>query len=286
MNNEQVPYSKEKIMSVVGEILDDAKKIKPYVIIAQPRRNLEETPCQHLDGALGIHVDFCGYSHAFVNIGGEKVDVARNYLMDVCIESDAKYMLFAGEDTVLPYDGFLKLLETAEANPNSVVTGVYYIKLSSPMIHVRDENNFVIPADVTPGKIMRNINSCGMDAMLIPIEVLRKMKETEPELPFCCIYFNPDNPKEFIGEDNFFTHRLHKAGVEIICDTRVQCLHMDLLTGKYTANPDIDINKYFTNIPIGERLTFEDKRMLDKRYVDRIPKGSWPETQAEVIPIK
>lgn len=267
-------YNREKIMSIMDEIISESQSIKPYVLIAQPRRDLNETPAQKLDGALGLHVDFSGYSHAFTNIGGEKIDVARNYLMDIACETEAKYLLSVGEDTVLPYDGFTLLHKTAEENPNAVVSGVYYIKLSSPMVMVRTQENFIVPVDVTPGQIIHNVHLIGMDAMLIPISILRKMKNDEPELPFCCIYNNESIPAGFVGEDNFFTYRLRKMGVDIICNTDVQCLHIDIESGKYTAHPDINISKYFTNIPIGERLTFEDKRKIDERYVKRIPVGS------------
>lgn len=268
-------YSRDSIMTVMKEIINESEQVKPYVVIAQPRRNLTEMPAQRLDGALGLHVDFCGYSHAFCNIGGEKVDVARNYLMELCAESEAKYMLFAGEDTVLPYDGFTKLLETAENNPNSVVSGVYYIKMSSPMVMVKTKESYIIPADVTPGRLIRNVHLIGMDAMLIPLDILRAMKRNEPDLPFCCIYCDESLPAGFIGEDNFFTYRLRKMGVDIICDTGVQCLHMDLETGRYTAHPDVDITKYYTHMPIKEQLTLTDKESIDKKYIYKTPPGSW-----------
>jgi len=261
-------------MKVMSEIIEESKTIDPYVIIAQPRRDEKETPAQFLDGALNLDVDFAGYSHAFISISGEKVDVARNYLIETAIATNAKYLLFVGEDTVLPYDGFLKLHETAENNPNSVVSGVYYIKLSSPMVMIK-KNNAIIPADVLSGEEIHNVHLIGMDAMLIPIEILKKMKEEDPEIPFCCIYSDDSIPGGFIGEDNFFTYRLRKMGIDIICNTNVQCLHVDLLSNKYTASPNIDINKYFTINPLGERLTFADKRIIDKRYIDRIPVGSY-----------
>ena len=129
MEKEKPPYSREKIMNVMREIHEESQAINNYVVIAQPRRDLNEVPAQNFDGFEGLHIDLCGYSHGFVNIGGEAVDVARNYLIERVIESGCKYMLFAGEDTVLPYDGFSKLHETAEANPDAAVAGVYYIKL-------------------------------------------------------------------------------------------------------------------------------------------------------------
>jgi hypothetical protein len=41
-------YNREKIIATMQEIYDESKTIKPYVVIAQPRRNLEETAAQNL----------------------------------------------------------------------------------------------------------------------------------------------------------------------------------------------------------------------------------------------
>lgn len=264
-------YNKDKILQTLREIYDGSKQIEPYVVIAQPRRVKGETPAQNLNGHVGLHINLNGHSHGFVDIFGEKVDVARNYLIERALETGAKYMLFVGEDTVLPYDGFLKLHETAEANPGAIVTGVYYIKLSCAMIMVRENNMIKVP-NVDPGQIIRAWQT-GMDAMLIPLDVLRKMKQEEPELPFCCIA-NGIEDIPFIGEDNFFVHRVHKMGIPLLVDTDVQCLHMDLATGKYTAHPSVDVRKYVTNIPIAGPLTWEDREFIEKRWIDRLPEGT------------
>lgn len=268
-------YNKEKILATLREIHEGSKQIEPYVIIAQPRRVKGETPAQNLNGYENLHINLNGHSHGFVDIFGEKVDVARNYLLERCLESGAKYMLFVGEDTVLPYNGFLKLHETAEKNPGAIVTGVYYIKLSVPMIMVRENNMIKVP-NVDPGQVIRAWQT-GMDAMLIPLDVLRKLKNTDPDLPFCCVA-NGIEDLPFIGEDNFFVHRLHKVGIPLLVDTDVQCLHMDLATGKYTAHPSIDEKNYLTNIPIAGPLTWEDKSFIDKRWVDRLPEGTASKT--------
>lgn len=261
-------YNRDKILQIMKEIHDESKPIKPYVVIAQPRRDLSETPAQNLDGYEGLHVDFCGFSHGFVNIGGQAVDVARNYLIEQALESGAKYLFFVGEDTVIPYDGFRILHETAEKNPDSMVVGVYYIKLSTPMIHVYDGNH-ITPANVDPGKIFEAFGS-GLDAALIPISLLQKMKEDDPELPFTCIgYGLPEIP--FIGEDNFFLYRWRKLGYKLLVNTNVQCLHMDLATGKYTAHPSVKLGNYFTSIPIVGELTMEDKKYIDHRWASRLP---------------
>ncbi len=144
-------YNKEKIIETMKEIYEESKSIAPYVIIAQPRRDKFETPAQKLDGTSGLHVDFSGYSHGFIDISGEKVDVARNYLIEAAIESKAKYLFFVGEDTVIPFDGFMKLHKTVEENPNSIAVGVYYIKLANAMIMVK-ENDWINIPNVDPGQ--------------------------------------------------------------------------------------------------------------------------------------
>lgn len=265
-------YNRDKIIATMREIYEESKSIAPYVVIAQPRRIKEETPAQNLDGHIGLHIDLLGISHGFCNIYGEVVDVARNYLIEQALESGAKYLFFVGEDTVIPYDGFKKLHASAEANPGSIVCGVYYMKLSNAMVMVKEGNWISIP-DVSPGKLIEAW-MVGMDAMLIPIEVLKRMKEQEPELPFCCIGNNIDENIPFIGEDNFFIHRVHKMGIKVLVNTDVQCLHMDLASGKYTAHPDVDLKNYYTNIPITEPLTMADKEYIDKRWTSRLPEGS------------
>jgi hypothetical protein len=263
-------YDKEKIMNLLKEIHEDSFTIKPYVVVAQPRRDKEEIPAQNLNGYTGLHVDFCGFSHGYTDVEKLPIDVARNILFMNTIESGAKYMLFVDEDTVLPYYGFRLLHETAEQNPNSIVCGVYYIKLSSPMIMVR-EDNYVIPANVNPGRVFEAFMA-GLGCALIPVKILKELYDADPDLPFTCVSPEGLNGMPFIGEDNFFYWRTHKHGVKLLINTNVQCLHIDLANGKYTAHPDIKLEDYFTNIEITTPLTMEDKRYIDSRWADRLPK--------------
>jgi hypothetical protein len=267
-------YNKDKIYQVLNEIQEDSKNIKPYIVIAQPRRTLEEIPAQKLQGDQLMHVDFSCFSRGYCSIEKEKVDVARNYLIEQTIASGTKYLFFIGEDTVIPYDGFLQLHETAEANPDAMIVGVYYIKLSIPMIMIK-QDDFVIPANVDPGKIIE-VWLAGLDAALIPIKLLKEMHDNDPDLPFCCIAGIGQGMKSFIGEDNFFYHRWHKAGYRVLCNTNIQCLHCDLELHKYTAHPSITPEivkqKYFTNFPLEGELTMADKEIIDRRWMEKLPK--------------
>jgi hypothetical protein len=262
-------YNKEKIFEVLRSIKKESDSIHPYVIIAQPRR-ANSPQAQKLDGYHGLHVDLLGYSHGYVETIDMPVDSARNYLIEQALETSADYLFFVGDDTVSPYDAFKKLHKTSLENPGAVVTGVYYIKLSDAMIMVNHGDKIFVP-NVDPGQVFEAWQT-GMDCMLIPMHILRKMKEEEPELPFCCIA-NGIEDLPFIGEDNFFVYRLRKHGFKLLVNTDVQCLHMDVETGKYTAHPNIDLSNYFTNIPITERLTMADKKRIDERWVDTLPKN-------------
>lgn len=263
-------YNRDKIIQTLRNIKNEAEGIAPFVVIAQPRRNKEETPAQTFNAYGLCHVAIMGHSHGYVDCEKMLVDVARNYLIEAVLESGAKYMFFIGDDTVVPYNAFEKLLETCEKNPGHIATGVYYIKCAHAMISIRKDNHIIVP-DVSPGQVFEAWQT-GMDCMLIPVETLRRMKNEDPDLPFCCIA-NGIEDIPFVGEDNFFLHRCRKSGVKVLVNTDVQCLHMDIATGKYTAHPSVNLNHYFTNIKPTVPLTLEDKMFIDFRWSSRLPGG-------------
>jgi len=263
-------YNRDKIIQTLHNIKAEAANIKPFVVIAQPRRNKEETPAQTFNGYSLCHVAIMGHSHGYVDCEKMLVDVARNYLIDSVLDSGAKYMFFIGDDTVVPYNAFENLLKTCEANPGHIAAGVYYIKCAHAMISVKKDDHIIVP-DVSPGQII-DAWQTGMDCMLIPVETLRRMKDEDPDLPFCCIA-NGIEDIPFVGEDNFFLHRCRKSGVKVLVNTDVQCLHMDIATGKYTAHPSVNLNHYFTNIKPTVPLTIEDKMFIDFRWTSRLPGG-------------
>jgi hypothetical protein len=261
-------YNRDKIIQTLHNIKAEAANIKPFVVIAQPKRNKEETPAQTFNGYSLCHVAIMGHSHGYVDCEKMLVDVARNYLIDSVLDSGAKYMFFIGDDTVVPYNAFENLLKTCEDNPGHIATGVYYIKCAHAMISVKKDDHIIVP-DVSPGQII-DAWQTGMDCMLIPVETLRRMKDEDPDLPFCCIA-NGIEDIPFVGEDNFFLHRCRKSGVKVLVNTDVQCLHMDIATGKYTAHPSVNLNHYFTNIKPTGTLTIDDKKFIDYRWVSRLP---------------
>jgi hypothetical protein len=263
-------YNRDKIIQTLRNIKQEAAEIAPYVVIAQPRRNKDEPAAQTFNGYGLCQVALMGHSHGYVDCEKMLVDVARNYLIDRVLESEAKYMFFIGDDTVVPYDAFEILHKTAEENPGHIVAGVYYIKCAHAMISVRKDNHIIVP-DVSLGQVFEAWQT-GMDCMLIPVETLRRMKAEDPDLPFTCIA-NGIEDIPFVGEDNFFLHRCRKSGVKVLVNTDVQCLHMDMATGKYTAHPSVNLKKYFTNVKPTVPLTLDDKMFIDYRWTSRLPGG-------------
>jgi hypothetical protein len=264
-------YNKEKIYEIAKGYSET--KQKPYVTILQPRRNMEETPAQQLSDWKNRHIDATSMAVSYHAIGGYPVDLARNTLIDEAIKDDAEYVLFVDEDTVLPFNGLNQLLKTAKEYPDTIVNGIYYVKFGSPMLSVKDEQQHVIIPDVTPNQIIRNVFSIGLGCTLIPMKIIKKLQAEYPELPLFCIVpegcFDDENIK-MMGEDTWFYQLCKNLNVEVIADTNVQCLHMELKTGKYEAYHDINLEDYVTNIPITERLTMADRARVSKDYFDRI----------------
>jgi cephalosporin hydroxylase len=80
--------------------------------------------------------------------------------------------------------------------------------------------------------------------------------------------WNDENVKA-MGQDTWFYNLVNKCGFKVICDTSVQCLHMELATGKYTAHPDVNLDDYFTIIPITTKLQLADRKRVESDYISR-----------------
>lgn len=252
---------------------------KPYISILQPRRTFKETPAQQLQNSHGRQIDLTAMSVAFHAIDGNPVDTAYNWLFSKALEDDAKYALCIEEDTVLPWDGAVKLLQTSEQFPDAIIVGVYYIKFGGQMISDLDENGRWKRTDITPNTgLRRNIKCCGLGCALIPLHLVRRIQEKYPEIPLFCVVpakcWNDETITE-VGQDTWFYHLADTCGIEVICDTSVQCLHMELATGKYTAHPDVKLGDYVTQIPISGPLTLEDRARVSKDYIERMNRPDW-----------
>ena len=118
------------------------------------------------------------------------------------------------------------------------------------MVQVR-EDGYVIPADVTPGKIIE-AECVGIGCLLIPVSILKEMKRKEPDEPFARITSEPG--KQFQDESEWFVYRVKRNGFKVLVNTNVQTLHVDKATGQYAAHESVNLSDYKTSIPITTRL--------------------------------
>ena len=269
--------SKEQITNEIHEIAKGFSKSSfctPYVAILQPRRDFRETPVQQLQSHINRMVDFTSMSVSFHAIDGNPVDVADNYLIEKALEDNAKYALFIEEDTALPSYGAVNLINTSQKYPDAIIVGVYYVKFGGPMISQLDEEHRWTYIDATPNTgLRRNIPSCGLGCALIPLSVIKKIKEKFVDIPLFCIVPEKcwdDNEVKALGQDTWFYNLVAQCGIEVICDTSVQCLHVELSTGKYSAHPDVNLDDYITNFPITEKLTLKDRNRVSADYLSRM----------------
>ena len=256
-----------------------SKGATPYIAILQPRRTFEEMPAQHLVNHIERMIDLTSMSVSFHAIDGNPVDVAYCYLIEKAIEDNAKYALCIEEDVVIPWYGARRLLETSKEFPEAIIVGVYYIKFGGVMISELDNEGRPQPIDPTPNTgLRRNIYSCGLGCALIPLEAIYKIKERFVDVPLFCVVPEGcwgDSDIKAIGQDTWFYHLAHECGIEIICDTHVQCLHIELATGKYVAHPAVNLDDYVTKIPITEPLTLKDRERVSADYIRRMQAPEW-----------
>ena len=265
---------KEEIYSIAKEF--STIRQKPYITILQPRRSFKETPAQQLQDWRNRHIDVTSVAVSYHAIDGNPVDSSRNYLITKAIEDDCKYALFVDEDTALPFNGVKDMLDVSAQYPDAIISGIYYVKFGNAMISIKDEEGrWVLPNVEPDAPLIRNVVSTGMGCCLIPMHLIKKIISTFEDIPLWCIVPDKtwgDEEILFIGEDAWFFNLARKCGIETIGVPSVQCLHMELATGKYAAHPKVDIYNYVTNIPVTEPLTLADRNRVSKDYIDRICK--------------
>lgn len=253
---------------------------KPYVAVLLQKTddNLPQAQRLEVDYMHDMHINFDGFSHGFLHYYNEKTDLAKNYLLNSAVKSDIKYALLMKGNVALPWDGFFKLHETAEKNPDSIVSALCYSKFDTPMVTVKKGNDIYRP-NLDAGQIIE-AHEVGLDAVLIPNSILKKIRESDPDIPFT--YICPEtNELPFISEYSFFSHRLRKLGFRILVNTDVHGVTIDLNTGKYITHQNADIKKYVTNIQLTTRIISEDETDLNRPADNKITEVSSIENKQE-----
>jgi hypothetical protein len=187
-----------------------------------------------------------GISMACQLLGNESlVQRARNILIEQFHQSNAKFLLFLDADLAFTPESILdRLLSFAREHPDAVVTGVYpkkaydwsKLNLDSkeplPSQTVDFNINIVSEAKIENGyvKVLDSATGC----MMIPRDVVTKMKDSHPELQ-CVNDINPGKhpvkeyvaimdvmidpvSRRYLSEDYAFCRRFQNIGGDIYVD--------------------------------------------------------------------
>lgn len=155
----------------------------------------------------------------------------RNYLVEQALQNGAKYIFFMGDDTIPPPDGFMRLYQRMEQNPDiSIVTGVYFSRSypPQPMLWRGWMQGSYYNWHV--GEFFET-DWAGCDCLMIRTDVFRSM----PRPWFSQDYVFSAEQKKPIAlatEDVYFYEKARKFGFSAWVDASVQCVHQDRESGQ------------------------------------------------------
>ena len=192
------------------------------------------------------------YAHKSVPLGAvvcdffdpspDSIAAKRNRAIEYAITHGMKTLIFLGDDVIPPTNFILLLLQRWQQGAKAV-TGMYWTKGHPPQPYVwrgyMDEPFYNWKA----GEYLP-VDLAGCDCLLLDVEMLKKMGGPWFSLDYN-LGMHGDRTSEKIGdtevagrgfqhtttEDFFFFTRVKEHGVQLMCDTGIQCLHEDRETG-------------------------------------------------------
>lgn len=161
-----------------------------------------------------------GTAIARMRVEGQDVASARNEIAQAAIDQHADYVLFVGDDVLVPPD----IIDRLRSHHEAMVTGVYWTKSYPSQPYLWDGLQKGPLLDWKMGEFFP-IDWAGCDALLVSTEVFRavpypwfslewKFEEEQPFAPLAT-------------EDLYFYTKARQAGYRLYVDTAVQCDHQD-----------------------------------------------------------
>lgn len=157
-------------------------------------------------------------------IGHIPHDSARNYCLDLFLQSDCTHIFFIDSDVVPPLDALEKLLLAEKP----VITGIYpstwYDNEKKEMSRRNNvfselkENGELVEAK---GKGVVCVHSAGAGCLLIQRDVI----EQDIDSPVFKFEYNSVGMM-IVGEDVYFCNKMREAGVYLYAHFDVQCNHV------------------------------------------------------------
>ncbi len=203
-------------------------KINPLVCVGVPTWGRVTVKWARAYRHLGLPL---GSTMAELYVENKPIGEARNDLMRSAIAAGADFLFFLGDDVLPPNDAITRLIHRAWAHPEiDLFTGVYWTKQwpTSPYLWRGMQRGPYW--DWKMGEFFR-VEQAGVDCLLVRLS--DRVKALGPEW-FSTEWLwteDQDRPDALATEDFFFYTRARKAGIELWCDSNVQCLHEDRTSG-------------------------------------------------------
>lgn len=169
---------------------------------------------------------------AEIPVLNQPIAKARNQLMAEAIGINADFLFMLGDDVLAPGDAVIKLLHRMWDHPEvHLATGVYWTKQwpSAPYLWRGMQRGPYL--DWRHGEWF-SVDYSGCDALLLRLSP--EIKALGPEWFSTTWYWEPEQggPSALATEDFYFYTKARQAGLELWCDTSVQCVHEDRQTGQ------------------------------------------------------
>lgn len=171
---------------------------------------------------------------------GLEIGNARQWLAENFLASEAKYLLFIGDDNISEWDSLLRLYEVMESDPSwDILSGVYHLKQATiPQIVAWnfDSDGPIRPGrDFQPGEIIQ-VDVTGLDFCLIRRETLLRLEKesVKPWFKTSSIedLMRPDGGMSIYTEDAYFFRKCKELGIKT-------GLHTGCLIGHYDMNKGV-----------------------------------------------
>jgi len=198
----------------LGEILAESK-----IFVGMPVYNSVPAVC--MGKFVGFFLRAAKAHNAIVDIvDSVGVDLARNFIVEHFLKSDASHLLFIDSDMLLPAD----LLERLLAHNKDVVSALYFGRTQpEPMFRVKKGGKYSALLNF-PKNTLFKADSVGLGACLIKRTVIEKVSESlGQEEPM--FKFTYSGKAEIVGEDTGFCEKAIEAGFKIFVDTGLEVKH-------------------------------------------------------------
>lgn len=160
---------------------------------------------------------------------GSFVPAQRELIMEDALAGGYDYLFFVDDDIVLPADALILLLETAQADPRTmVVGGLYYSRDSARPIAVANWNSSDTSTAHVPAFSSAStgiVDGIGFGCALLRVAAARAL--APPYFPAHVLVERSVRRALLCDEDYLYCERVRHDGGIVRLDARVRCGHYD-----------------------------------------------------------